>query len=263
METEEPTITTGPIAVDRESRRTLHPRSRRKSHGQRSNAVPADSAAITLEPVEKGSEPRVATQLDRQVLADQPERRSAVNDGLESGTGSRRGGLLHSESVRAGLAAVGALVGAVVVVATLHAMDIAESPTVVTVLVLPVFVYGVVSGRLHELTGPGGWRATFDEVKREQELQASDIESIRVALRGLVSKYELQHLQGLATKNPFIVNYGKEFYNELKRLDDFGFLLPHPGLERGLYTVCERFGHEENSPRLKTGQGSIFMIMSS
>lgn len=127
-------------------------------------------------------------------------------------------------------------------------MDIVGSPTVVTVLVLPLFVYGVVSGRLHELTAPGGWRATFDEVKRQQELQASDIESIRVALRGLVSKYELQHLQGLATRNPFNVNYGKEFFNELKRLDDFGFLLPHPNLERGLYTVFERYGHEENAP---------------
>lgn len=156
--------------------------------------------------------------------------------------------MLHSESVRAGLAAVGSLVGAVVVVAVLHAMDIVGSPTVVTVLVLPLFVYGVVSGRLHELTAPGGWRATFDEVKRQQELQASDIESIRVALRGLVSKYELQHLQGLATRNPFNVNYGKEFFNELKRLDDFGFLLPHPNLERGLYTVFERYGHEENAP---------------
>lgn len=167
---------------------------------------------------------------------------------IEASIRSRPEGLLHSESVRAGLAAVGSLAGAIVVVAMLHAMDVVGSPTVVTVLVLPLFVYGVVSGRLHELTAPGGWRATFDEVKRQQELQASDIESIRVALRGLVSKYELQHLQGLATRNPFIVNYGKEFFDELKRLDDFGFLLPRPGLERGLYTVFERYGHEENAP---------------
>lgn len=248
MKLEGSTVPGRRIATDRESRRTLHSRTRREKHVQRIGPVSDDANGIVLKPDEDRSEPPVATQLEREALADRPAERPALTVGSESGTGSRRAGLLHSQSVRAGLAALGSLVGAVVIVALLHAIDIVDSPTVVAVLVLPLFVYGVVSGRLHELTGPGGWRATFDEVKRQQELQASDIESIRVALRGLVSKYELQHLQGLATTYPFIVNYGKEFYNELKRLDDFGFLLPHPDLERGLYTLFERFGHEENTP---------------
>ncbi len=248
MKLGESTVPGRRIAKDRESRRTLHSRTRRERQARRIGSVSDDAAGIVLKPDEDRSEPPVATQLETEVLADRPVERPTLRVGSESGTGSRRQGLLHSQSVRAGLAAVGSLVSAVVIVAMLHAMDIVDSPTVVAVLVLPLFVYGVVSGRLHELTGPGGWRATFDEVKRQQELQASDIESIRVALGGLVSKYELQHLQGLATTYPFIVNYGKEFYNELKRLDDFGFLLPHPDLERGLYTLFERFGHEENTP---------------
>lgn len=245
MKLEESTVPGRRVETDRESRRTLHFRTRRERQARRIGSV---SDEIVLKPDEDRSEPPAATQLETDVLANRPAERPTLTVGSESSTGSRREELLHSQSVRAGLAALGSLVSAVVIVALLHAMDIVDSPTVVAVLVLPLFVYGVVSGRLHELTGPGGWRATFDEVKRQQELQASDIESIRVALRGLVSKYELQHLQGLATTYPFIVNYGKEFYNELKRLDDFGFLLPHPDLERGLYTLFERFGREENTP---------------
>lgn len=39
-----------------------------------------------------------------------------------------------------------------------------------------------------------------------------------------------------------------EFYGEMKRLDDFGFILPKPGLPKGLYTLVDRVGHEEEAP---------------
>ena len=157
--------------------------------------------------------------------------------------------LLRSDSVRAGIAAAVALVVSVLTVMTLDALEISDSATVIALLLLPVLVFGVVSGKIQEFTGPGGWGAKFAELKRQQEIQASDIESIRVALRGLVSKYELEHLRRLRAKDvPFIVNYGKEFYGEMKRLDDFGFLLPNPDLPIGLYTLFDRFGHEEDAP---------------
>lgn len=160
-----------------------------------------------------------------------------------------RQNLLRSDSVRAGTAAAVALVISVLTVVTLDALEISDSATVIALLLLPVLVFGVVSGKIQEFTGPGGWGAKFAELKRQQEVQASDIESIRVALRGLVSKYELEHLRRLRDKDvPFIVNYGKEFYGEIKRLDDFGFLLPKPDLPNGLYTLVDRFGHEEEAP---------------
>ncbi|MGH7573331.1 MAG: hypothetical protein ACREMK_16030 [Gemmatimonadota bacterium] len=134
-------------------------------------------------------------------------------------------------------------------VVTLDALEISDSATVIALLLLPLLVFGVVSGKIQEFTGPGGWGARFAELKRQQDIQASDIESIRVALRGLVSKYELEHLRRLRDNNlPFIVNYGKEFYGEIKRLDDFGFILPKPDLPSGLYTLVERFGHEVEAP---------------
>lgn len=160
---------------------------------------------------------------------------------------------LRSQQARAGMAAGCTLAAAVLVVVALRALEIAESPTIVTVLLIPLVVYGIASGRLREFTGPGGWGAKFAEVeteieksRRRLELQASDIESIRVALRGLVSKHEIAHLRGLAQDQPHIVNYGTEFYDELKRLDDFRFLLPKPGF--GLFTLRERYGQEEHWP---------------
>ncbi len=158
-------------------------------------------------------------------------------------------GLLRSDSVRAGIAAAAALAISVLTVVTLDALEISDSATVIALLLLPLLVFGVVSGKIQEFTGPGGWGARFAELKRQQDIQASDIESIRVALRGLVSKYELEHLRRLRDNNlPFIVNYGKEFYGEIKRLDDFGFILPKPDLPSGLYTLVERFGHEVEAP---------------
>jgi hypothetical protein len=91
--------------------------------------------------------------------------------------------LLRSDSVRAGIAAAAALVISVLTVVTLDALEISDSATVIALLLLPLLVFGVVSGKIQELTGPGGWGAKFAELKRQQDIQASDIESIRVALR--------------------------------------------------------------------------------
>ena len=56
----------------------------------------------------------------------------------------------------------------------------------------------------------------------------------------------LEHLRHLRDKGvPFIVHYGKGFHGEMKRLDDFGSVLPSPGLPKGPYALVERFGHEE------------------
>ncbi len=39
---------------------------------------------------------------------------------------------------------------------------IQDAPIIVTLLILPLLVYGVVSGRIRELRGPGGLQAIFD-----------------------------------------------------------------------------------------------------
>jgi hypothetical protein len=43
-------------------------------------------------------------------------------------------------------------------------LGIAESATLIALILVPLIVYGVVSGHLTEFKGPGGWSATFREV---------------------------------------------------------------------------------------------------
>lgn len=234
--------------------------------------APWEGPVVALDGVEDGGEPGMALELDCGDLPRVLRRLSKAGIAVEppqpgdagSGDGrvrrvtdpdgrtidiretrllARLEHLLASDAHRAGWLAVGALLGAVIVVSVLNGLGVDESPTVVTVLLLPLLVHLVVSGRLYELTGPGGWGAKFAELRRQQDLQASDIEALRVALRGLVSRYELNHLRGLE-RRPFMVHYCQELYDELKRLDDFGFVRPRPELPNGLQTLVERYGHE-------------------
>ncbi len=45
-------------------------------------------------------------------------------------------------------------------------LGISDSATIVALLVIPLLVYGIVSGRIKEFTAPGGWGAKFGEVAR-------------------------------------------------------------------------------------------------
>jgi len=46
-------------------------------------------------------------------------------------------------------------------------MGIGDSVTLITLLVIPLLLYGIVSGRLTEFSGPGGWGAKFREAARQ------------------------------------------------------------------------------------------------
>ena len=56
--------------------------------------------------------------------------------------------------------------------------------------------------------------------EQEQQLarQEADIRSIRFALEGIVTKYEIRKLQGLIKEEPFLCYYSDDLYNEMKRL---------------------------------------------
>lgn len=43
-----------------------------------------------------------------------------------------------------------------------------DSATFIALLVIPFFVYGIASGKLRELSGPGGWGAKFQEIAAER-----------------------------------------------------------------------------------------------
>jgi CBS domain-containing protein len=46
-------------------------------------------------------------------------------------------------------------------------LGVAESATLIALILIPLIVYGVVSGRLTEFKGPGGWSATFKKVSSQ------------------------------------------------------------------------------------------------
>lgn len=91
-----------------------------------------------------------------------------------------------------------------------------------------------------------GLKAEVNNVKETQRTQSKDIELVqRLSFAGIVSKYEINHLYGLADKQRnYDVRYSQDLRNELKRLDDFGFIYPNDGM--GLNTLDERFGADIN-----------------
>ena len=69
--------------------------------------------------------------------------------------------------VLAALCAAGCLVIGICVVCLLKWLKIQEQAVIVALLLVPVLIYGVASGRLREFTGPGGWSAKFAALETE------------------------------------------------------------------------------------------------
>src|SRR4051812_46075546 len=91
--------------------------------------------------------------------------------------------------LRACAAAASTTVIGIILVAVLQrGVGITDSATTVALLLVPLLVYGMVSGRLMELTGPFGWGAKFAKVENELEKTKEDVEAIRTALRGILTK---------------------------------------------------------------------------
>ena len=83
-------------------------------------------------------------------------------------------------------------------------------------------------------------------MKQIQSEQSNDIDLVQfISFAGIVSKYEIDHLNGLAAnEGAYEITYSQALKGELKRLDDFGFIYPNKGM--GLNTIDERFGADIN-----------------
>jgi len=90
-----------------------------------------------------------------------------------------------------------------------------------------------------------GKAAELQKLKNKVKQQESDIQAIRVALRGIVTKFEIDYLRRLAKAEPWPCRYDPDTYYRLKRLDDMGFVLPTViDSDRRLIRIQERFGEE-------------------
>jgi hypothetical protein len=94
---------------------------------------------------------------------------------------------------------------------------------------------------LNDLTlGPSGLSAHFNRIETRQNKLEADVRALQVALTGLVTKFELMHLQSLAAAGPAIVRYGEIFVRELTHLDAMGFVRPID--KRGINAIGEDHG---------------------
>jgi hypothetical protein len=92
--------------------------------------------------------------------------------------------------------------------------------------------------------GEKGFEVTLEDIKDikvQQQAQRSDLTAIKIALRGLVTKYEYRHLAELNADGPYNVQFGNKFFDEITRLDDIGYLEPTAGNRQGFVTIRDKF----------------------
>jgi hypothetical protein len=65
-----------------------------------------------------------------------------------------------------------------------------------------------------------------EKLKNEVQKQESELQAIRVALRGIVTKWEIDCLRFLIRPDKWDCRWDQDTFDRLKRLDDMGFVLP-------------------------------------
>lgn len=81
-------------------------------------------------------------------------------------------------------------------------------------------------------------------MESKQQAQESDLIAVKIALSGLVTKYEYDHLAGLNSAAPYRVQFGNIFFDEIRRLDAIGFVQVSGRNGRGFNAIKD--DHESN-----------------
>jgi hypothetical protein len=74
--------------------------------------------------------------------------------------------------------------------------------------------------------GSGGVSAHFQRIEADLSELEAEVRALQVSLTGLVTKFELAHLRGLAGEGPAIVHFDINMQSELTRLDAMEFIRP-------------------------------------
>ena len=98
--------------------------------------------------------------------------------------------------------------------------------------------------------GSSGLTAKVERMAVRQSELESEIRALQIAVGGIVSKYEILHLEGLAGDGPAVVRFGEIFVDELTHLDGMGFVVPRD--VRGLNAIRDDHGSGEDDFDLKT-----------
>jgi hypothetical protein len=110
------------------------------------------------------------------------------------------------------------------------------------------------------------FRKDIVQIEKGQQLLKSDTNAIRVALKGIVTKYEHEYLRRLADPQPFPSevgdfeyhyeddkhHYTPDVYPRLKRLDDIGYIRPTEiDGHRRLLRIVDDHARDESRPNEK------------
>jgi CBS domain protein len=90
--------------------------------------------------------------------------------------------------------AAGAFVLAFVVALAINRMKVGDSATFIALLLTPMIVYGVASGKLQEFSAPGGWGAKF----RDAAQAAVTPTALTTPLSQIVQQFDIVQKGGLA-----------------------------------------------------------------
>jgi hypothetical protein len=116
----------------------------------------------------------------------------------------------------------------------------AEGVLAVVLLVL-FFFAAQTSYSIKDLTvGSKGVEAHFERVEQRQSALESDVRALQVTLTGLVTKFELIHLEKLASEGLATVRFSEHMKDELEHLDAMQFV--RPTHVHGLNAIREEHG---------------------
>jgi hypothetical protein len=75
-----------------------------------------------------------------------------------------------------------------------------------------------------------GRSVQLGKVEARQDILQAQIHVLQIVIKGIVTKFEYEKLEGLARSGPFLVTYRKDdMYEELKRLDSIQYIERQPG----------------------------------
>lgn len=98
--------------------------------------------------------------------------------------------------------------------------------------------------------GSGGVSAHFRKIEAGLSELEAEVRALQVSLTGLVTKFELAHLQNLAAEGPAVVRFGEIMQNELTHLDAMEYI--RPTNPRGLNALRDDHGGGLDNFDLKT-----------
>jgi hypothetical protein len=98
--------------------------------------------------------------------------------------------------------ASGAFLLAFVVAVAINRMKVGDSATFIALLLTPMIVYGVASGKIQEFSAPGGWGAKFREAAQAVVAPTALTTPLNAVVQqfDIIQKGGLADLQGLGTK---------------------------------------------------------------